>query len=272
MWGKKYIKCADSYGNYWIPSTNSDSIKRLVKFWTYTTVKSLINRIKSTVLQTTKKGIISNQNKSKLYIRSTAFKQHDSQHVVLASIFCFSFKAPIYFFFIFCLKESSPKRKILSSITHHCVIQTCMSFFLLLSTKEDILKNVSNQTIDGSHWLPCYCFLLCKAMATVNSTVQNDSDEKTAVKKAVNVVLHKLFPEDFHITSTYYIITNSNLKVLTSQRKLFWKCLLDKWFWTFKTNSKQTFYCLTPVHCSILLEVYWSIYSPTHALKKLFCK
>jgi len=29
-----------------------------------------------------------------------------------------------------------------------------MNFFLLLNTKEDLLKNVSNQTVDGPHWLP----------------------------------------------------------------------------------------------------------------------
>ncbi len=29
-----------------------------------------------------------------------------------------------------------------------------MSFFLLLNIKKDILKNVGNQTVDGSHRLP----------------------------------------------------------------------------------------------------------------------
>ncbi len=28
----------------------------------------------------------------------------------------------------------------------------------VLSTKEDILKSVGNQTVDGSHWLPLYFF------------------------------------------------------------------------------------------------------------------
>ncbi len=41
---------------------------------------------------------------------------------------------------------------------HHLVtlklFQTCISFFLLLSTKDDILKNICNQTVDSSHWLP----------------------------------------------------------------------------------------------------------------------
>ncbi len=32
--------------------------------------------------------------------------------------------------------------------------QTCMSFFLMLNIKEDILKNAGNQTVDSPHWLP----------------------------------------------------------------------------------------------------------------------
>ncbi len=31
------------------------------------------------------------------------------------------------------------------------LFQTCMSFFLLLNTKEDVLKNVGKQAVDGSH-------------------------------------------------------------------------------------------------------------------------
>ncbi len=42
--------------------------------------------------------------------------------------------------------DSSPKMKVI-------YIQTFMSLFLLLNTKQDILKNVGNQTIDDSHWL-----------------------------------------------------------------------------------------------------------------------
>ncbi len=30
----------------------------------------------------------------------------------------------------------------------------CMKFFIQLNTKEDILKNVGNRTVDDSHWLP----------------------------------------------------------------------------------------------------------------------
>ncbi len=41
------------------------------------------------------------------------------------------------------------KMKMLSSFTHPQVF-TCMSSFLLLSTKEDILKNVGHQTVDGA--------------------------------------------------------------------------------------------------------------------------
>jgi len=29
-------------------------------------------------------------------------------------------------------------------------LQTCMNLFLLLNAKEDILKNMDNQTVDGS--------------------------------------------------------------------------------------------------------------------------
>ncbi len=39
-------------------------------------------------------------------------------------------------------------------LCHHLLIvhlfQTCMSFFLLLNTKYNILKNVGNQTVDGN--------------------------------------------------------------------------------------------------------------------------
>ncbi len=38
------------------------------------------------------------------------------------------------------------------------MFQICSSFFLALSTKEDILKNVGNQTVDSSHWLLLYFF------------------------------------------------------------------------------------------------------------------
>jgi len=42
-----------------------------------------------------------------------------------------------------------------SSLGHHLItvklFQTCMNFFLLLNTKEDILNNVGNQTVDGPH-------------------------------------------------------------------------------------------------------------------------
>ncbi len=50
-------------------------------------------------------------------------------------------------------ETSSPKNENSVIIYLHKLFQTCMSFFLLLSTKEDILKNVGNQTVDGIHWL-----------------------------------------------------------------------------------------------------------------------
>ncbi len=50
-----------------------------------------------------------------------------------------------------------------------------MSFCLLLNTKEDILKNVSNQVVDGNHWLPSiYIFSYYRRpMATVNCLATN---------------------------------------------------------------------------------------------------
>jgi len=60
--------------------------------------------------------------------------------------------------------------KMLSSFAHPpMLLQTCMSFFLLLNTKI-ILKNVANQTVDSIAiefqvvWLPTFSkisFLLC---------------------------------------------------------------------------------------------------------------
>ncbi len=49
------------------------------------------------------------------------------------------------------------KMKILSSFTHphlrFTLVPTCMSFFLLFNTKEDILKIVGNQRVASSHRL-----------------------------------------------------------------------------------------------------------------------
>jgi len=49
-----------------------------------------------------------------------------------------AFKAMVHF-----------KMKMLSPFTHPQLFQTCMSFSSLLNTKEDILKNVGDQTVDG---------------------------------------------------------------------------------------------------------------------------
>ncbi len=38
-------------------------------------------------------------------------------------------------------------------------LQTWMSLFILLNTKDNILKNVGNQTVDGSQWLPSTVWL-----------------------------------------------------------------------------------------------------------------
>ncbi len=47
--------------------------------------------------------------------------------------------------------------------------QTVRSFFILLNTKEDILKNFGKQTVDGSHSI--FFFHIWKSMATVNCLV-----------------------------------------------------------------------------------------------------
>jgi len=47
---------------------------------------------------------------------------------------------------IICGHKGSPKNEKL-----HKLHQTYMNFFLQLNTKEDILKNVNNQTVDGPH-------------------------------------------------------------------------------------------------------------------------
>ncbi len=38
------------------------------------------------------------------------------------------------------------------------LLQTCMSFFLVLNIKEDILKNAGNQIVNGPHSLAWYFF------------------------------------------------------------------------------------------------------------------
>jgi len=43
------------------------------------------------------------------------------------------------------------KMKIWSSLTHPQVVSNLYDFFFLLETKEDILKNIGNQTVDGPH-------------------------------------------------------------------------------------------------------------------------
>jgi len=48
-------------------------------------------------------------------------------------------------------------------------------FFLLLNTEKDILKNVGNQTVDGSHWIPYRKKKIpLKSMASVNCLVTNN--------------------------------------------------------------------------------------------------
>jgi len=46
-----------------------------------------------------------------------------------------------------------PKRKIVIIYSPSSFSQTFMSFFLPLDTKVDVLSNVGNHTVDGTHWL-----------------------------------------------------------------------------------------------------------------------
>jgi len=53
------------------------------------------------------------------------------------------------------------------SFTHPQVVIKLYDF-LLLNKKEDILKNLGNQTFDGLHWLPWYgkkyCVCVCECV------------------------------------------------------------------------------------------------------------
>jgi len=49
---------------------------------------------------------------------------------------------------------------------------TKINFFLVLNTKEDILKNVSNQTVDGPQWFPLY-FNLWSINCLITDILQN---------------------------------------------------------------------------------------------------
>ncbi len=57
-----------------------------------------------------------------------------------------------YMNWIATFRDYSPKNE--NSVIIYYFSQTYMNFCLLLNIKEDILKNVGNQTADGSHWLP----------------------------------------------------------------------------------------------------------------------
>ncbi len=51
------------------------------------------------------------------------------------------------------------------------LFQTCMSFFFLLNTNKDILKNVGNQTVTSRDFHRMEKKLQWKSMATVNLRV-----------------------------------------------------------------------------------------------------
>ncbi len=57
---------------------------------------------------------------------------------------------------------------ILNNTLHR--LHACLSFFYLLNTKEDTLKNDGNLTIAGSHWLELFS-ILYKSRSTVNCLV-----------------------------------------------------------------------------------------------------
>ncbi len=67
---------------------------------------------------------------------------------------------------ISCIKEVA--NVILNNALHR--LHACLSFFYLLNTKEDTLKNDGNLTIAGSHWLGLFS-ILYKSRSTVNCLV-----------------------------------------------------------------------------------------------------
>jgi len=61
--------------------------------------------------------------------------------------------------------------KIIYNLLTLMLFQTFMCFFLLSNTKEDILKNVGNQTVGGSHWLYSPIIFSCYGRQWLPSTV-----------------------------------------------------------------------------------------------------
>ncbi len=57
--------------------------------------------------------------------------------------------------------------------------QTWMCYFLQLNTKENILKNVGNQTVAGSHWLPFYGYHPSLKYLLLWTTWGGVNDDKT---------------------------------------------------------------------------------------------
>jgi len=57
-------------------------------------------------------------------------------------------------------------------LTNEPYCKVLPSFFLLLNTKEDILNDVCNQSVDEPHWLPYFFFHTKKSMGAIN-TVKN---------------------------------------------------------------------------------------------------
>ncbi len=59
------------------------------------------------------------------------------------------------------VRDSSPKNY---SIAHPSLVTNLNKFILMLDTKDYIVKNVGNQTIDGSYRLPYICFIFPHAI------------------------------------------------------------------------------------------------------------
>ncbi len=82
-------------------------------------------------------------------------QEDDSKHsIVLVFFLLFFFHAQFSCWSQFIIDStSSPKNQIFVMICSPYLLETCKSFYLLLNTKEDILKNAGKQTVDGSHCL-----------------------------------------------------------------------------------------------------------------------
>ncbi len=64
------------------------------------------------------------------------------------------------------------KKKSLFLLLHiNIILKNVLICILVPNTKDDILKNVGNQTVAVPHWLPFFVFLLSKSVGTSNCLV-----------------------------------------------------------------------------------------------------